>query len=180
MSADTRVVYANDHASEILERGLVLSVKNNYLVASTNLANERLCALVLNAGEAKSDATSSKNERFTSAAVGDAHSLDIMFRPLLSESITRGQLRDVMISFHDLNVLNADLPELFASLYGLTEKEALLGALLSGDISLGDAATRLGVSLSTARSHLQHLFLKTDTHRQSELVRRLSANAALY
>ena len=37
--------------------------------------------------------------------------------------------------------------------------------------SLEEVADKRGVSLNTARSHLKHAFAKTETSRQSELVR---------
>jgi DNA-binding CsgD family transcriptional regulator len=38
---------------------------------------------------------------------------------------------------------------------------------------LRDIADELSVSYQTVRTHLQHIFDKTDTHRQAELVRLL-------
>jgi hypothetical protein len=48
-------------------------------------------------------------------------------------------------------------------------------ALLDAD-RLADVAENLGVTLSTVRTHLQRTFEKTDTRRQSELVRLLLAH----
>ena len=55
-------------------------------------------------------------------------------------------------------------------LYSLTEGEADLALLLACGRTLLECAARRGVSLTTVRSHLQNIFGKTDTHRQSELV----------
>lgn len=57
------------------------------------------------------------------------------------------------------------------SLFGCTRAQALLAReLLHGD-GIPAAAARLGVSRSTARTHLLELFHKTGTNRQAELVR---------
>jgi DNA-binding CsgD family transcriptional regulator len=62
------------------------------------------------------------------------------------------------------------------ALYGLTKAEARIAqALLDAD-RLADVADNLGIALSTVRTHLQHAFEKTDTRRQSELVRLLLAH----
>jgi DNA-binding CsgD family transcriptional regulator len=62
------------------------------------------------------------------------------------------------------------------ALYGLTTAEARIAhALLDAD-RLADVAENLGVTLSTVRTHLQRAFEKTDTRRQSELVRLLLAH----
>jgi DNA-binding CsgD family transcriptional regulator len=56
-------------------------------------------------------------------------------------------------------------------LFGLTESETRLAALLMDDCTLNQAAKRLGVTQTTARGVLKSIFEKTDTHRQADLVR---------
>jgi len=62
-------------------------------------------------------------------------------------------------------------PEALTELYQLTHSEAELVRLLAEGLSLEEVAEKRGVSLNTARSHLKHAFAKTETSRQSELVR---------
>ena len=61
--------------------------------------------------------------------------------------------------------------EVLETIYSLTHSEAELVRLLSQGMSLEEAAEARGVSIHTARSHLKHVFAKTDTRRQGELVR---------
>ncbi len=61
------------------------------------------------------------------------------------------------------------LPGLVAA-YRLTGAEAALLAQLLRGATLADAASALHVAPSTARTHLAHLFAKTGTARQAELV----------
>lgn len=59
----------------------------------------------------------------------------------------------------------------FAALHGITPAERrVLEALLAGE-TLVEAAQRLGIGESTARTHLQSLFAKTGVARQPALVR---------
>lgn len=62
--------------------------------------------------------------------------------------------------------------------FGLTEAEAAVAALLVAETAgLRAIAGQLGVALSTVRTHLRHIFEKTGTHRQVDLVALLmSAN----
>jgi DNA-binding CsgD family transcriptional regulator len=62
---------------------------------------------------------------------------------------------------------------LLGSLYGLTRTETriALGVLRGADPR--HIAEEMSVSLTTVRTHLQHVFDKTDTHRQADLVRLL-------
>ncbi len=54
--------------------------------------------------------------------------------------------------------------------FGLTAAEARLACSLLGGGTLADAASRIGVSANTAKTHLQVVFQKTRTNRQPELV----------
>jgi DNA-binding CsgD family transcriptional regulator len=60
-------------------------------------------------------------------------------------------------------------------LYGLTKAEADVALLVLRGQGLTPIAEELSVSMTTVRTHLQHVFNKTDTHRQAELVRFLLA-----
>jgi DNA-binding CsgD family transcriptional regulator len=57
--------------------------------------------------------------------------------------------------------------------FDLTATEARLAVRLLRGETLEDAAHALGIKISTARTHLAHVFLKTGTSRQSELMRLL-------
>lgn len=59
--------------------------------------------------------------------------------------------------------------QLVRALFGLTEAEGEVYALVAAGSTVANAAARLGVQPSTVRSHLLRIFEKTGTHRQSEL-----------
>lgn len=61
-------------------------------------------------------------------------------------------------------------------LYSLTAAEARVAVAVLDAGSLQEIAGRLGVSANCIRIHLQHVFDKTGTHRQAELVRLLLAH----
>jgi DNA-binding CsgD family transcriptional regulator len=60
---------------------------------------------------------------------------------------------------------------LLRRLYGFTPTEADVAARIARGADPKEVADELSVSIATVRKHLQHLFDKTDTHRQAELVR---------
>lgn len=65
--------------------------------------------------------------------------------------------------------------DIVAKLFNLTGAELqLLLALLDG-ATLQSAAGQFGVSMATVKTHLQHIFAKTDTSRQSELIRKIAS-----
>jgi DNA-binding CsgD family transcriptional regulator len=65
-------------------------------------------------------------------------------------------------------------PALLAQLFSMTQAEAQIAlGILRGDPPK-QLAEQMSVSLATVRTHLQHVFDKTDTHRQADLVRILT------
>jgi len=61
-----------------------------------------------------------------------------------------------------------------ASLFGLTQAEAAVAGELLAGFELREIAERSGRSFNTVRTHLARLLAKTDTRRQSDLVRLLA------
>jgi DNA-binding CsgD family transcriptional regulator len=62
---------------------------------------------------------------------------------------------------------------LLRRLYGLTIAEADIALHIARGANLTEISDQLSVSITTVRKHLQHVYDKTDTHRQAELVRLL-------
>jgi DNA-binding CsgD family transcriptional regulator len=61
-----------------------------------------------------------------------------------------------------------------SNLFGLTKTEVRVLATLLGGDSVANVADRLRISTQTARTHVKRILRKTGTHRQSELVTRMS------
>jgi DNA-binding CsgD family transcriptional regulator len=105
--------------------------------------------------------------------------LSVLVAPLRGEhpfALERGATAILFVTDPDrvVRVPRSHLREL----YGLTEGEArTVEALLDAD-RLADVAQKLGVTLATVRTLLQRVFEKTDTHRQSELVRLMLAHGS--
>lgn len=70
--------------------------------------------------------------------------------------------------------------ESVAERFGLTAAERRLLSLLFAGASLGSAASSLGVARTTARTHLQRIFDKTGSRRQSDLVRLVALGPGFY
>jgi DNA-binding CsgD family transcriptional regulator len=76
----------------------------------------------------------------------------------------------VLISISDASKRTQGLAHLLRFLYGLTPTEALLAEGLADGDDLEEIAQRLRMTKGTARIHLRHVFLKTSTRRQAQLV----------
>ena len=60
--------------------------------------------------------------------------------------------------------------EAFAKLYGLTGSELRVLLAMAPGLSVKEAAEVLGVGETTAKTHLQHIYEKTGTSKQTELM----------
>ena len=68
-------------------------------------------------------------------------------------------------------VVGVTLPsEAFAKLYGLTDCERRVLVCLASSQCLKEIAFALGVSESTVKTHLSHIFGKTGSSKQTELL----------
>jgi DNA-binding CsgD family transcriptional regulator len=72
---------------------------------------------------------------------------------------------------HKAALDTASPPEVIAKIFGLTPSElrVLLGIVEVGGVS--ETAVALGIAEATVKTHLHHLFAKTGTSRQAELVK---------
>ncbi|MEN9873672.1 MAG: hypothetical protein RL186_569 [Pseudomonadota bacterium] len=82
-----------------------------------------------------------------------------------------GEAAAILILIQEANLMNG--PNLYdvTSTYGLTPSESRLLAILCQGLNVPQAAAKLDVAYSTARSHLQHVFDKTGVRRQADLMR---------
>lgn len=79
----------------------------------------------------------------------------------------------VLVAITDPAGRSAQQQRFWRRRFGLTAAEAAVAAAIVHGHGLQAVAEELGVSLSTVRTHQQHIFQKTQTHRQAELVRLL-------
>ena len=84
-----------------------------------------------------------------------------------------GEKRTALLKLYDEDRVLVVDENALVRLYGLTRGEASLAARLVRGKSIEEAANELFISIHTARTHLKRIFMKTDTHRQSELLVRL-------
>ena len=79
----------------------------------------------------------------------------------------------VLVVIQDPDRVPAPSQNWLRRLFGLTAAEVRLALQLFGGSTLAEAASALNISRATARVHLAHIFRKTRTARQAELIRLL-------
>lgn len=174
VTADAAVVFANSTAMDITGDSDGLAADSSGRLRATPSANQaRLSRLIREAagpegssGNVAITRPSGKRPLIVRVTPLDGMPGDAPPRP-------RAVLLLVVDPDHDLE----PQPKALHDLYGLTDAETLVAmGVIRGD-GLPAVADQLSVSLFTARTHLQHIFVKTGTHRQAELVRLLLSSA---
>jgi DNA-binding CsgD family transcriptional regulator/PAS domain-containing protein len=174
-ASDGRVVYMNAAAERQIKTGNSIRIVNSRIAASDPAARAALSNAIEKAARDDID----KDMREHSLAIPDVDGGSGYVATLLP--LERGQRSAIMAPFAaSVAVFTKDpdraplMPgEAFARLYRLTGAELRVLMALAQGLGATEAAGMLGISEPTVRSHLQHIFAKTDTPRQADLLRLL-------
>lgn len=166
MDGDRRLLQASPGARRLLAHCRSLRLVHGVLCAETNAEGARLAAAfrAVIGGEA--------GERTVRLGHGSAQ-LDITLALIEGAAEGRQVIATVrLVAQHR----TAQLDDA-AHRFGLTPAEARLLDILCTGVSVPQAAMRLGVARTTARTHLQRIFDKSGARRQSDLQRLVFAPA---
>lgn len=173
------LLFANQSAEQILARndGLSLDHQGN-LAAPT--ANDQLYQLIASAGHSNAILPAQSGGIFQLQRPSGLRPLSLLIAPLNHDlSHDNYHQPSVLIFITDPEQRTESTEAVLQQLYSLTPAEARLAAILVQGKSIATAATELHVTQNTARTHLKHIFEKTDVRRQSELVQLLLNSPAV-
>jgi DNA-binding CsgD family transcriptional regulator len=167
-----RITFANANGRAMLDDGAILSGRGGRLAAREAEADQALKE-VFAAADRGDDAVGAKGVVVSMVAPGGqryvAHVL-----PLTAGARRRaGKTYDAAaaIFVHEAALEMPSMPNALAKAYKLTAMEL---RVLLGIVQVGggpSVAEELGISETTVRSHLRHVYEKTGTNRQADLVR---------
>jgi DNA-binding CsgD family transcriptional regulator len=175
---NARIVFANRSGQIMLEDGKILRQKDFVLTAVDPKAGTALPEIIAAAGGGD-------------AAVGvSGISLPLSAppEPWLAHilPLTSGIMRDAGITYsavaavfvHQASPETPSAMEIMSKLYRLTPSELRVLAALSEVGGISAAAAVVGISEATVKTHLQRLFGKTGTNRQTDLVKLVASHAS--
>jgi DNA-binding CsgD family transcriptional regulator/PAS domain-containing protein len=170
-----RVMFANRVAEEILRRGDGLGLVRDQLRAARPEDSQKLAALI----EGAARTTLGLGER-PGGILALPTSAGIPVTVLVSPCPRLHLLEPAAFVFIGQPTGSMPIDERHvARKHGLTPAEArLLRALYDGK-RLSEYAASAGITINTAKTHLKHLFAKTGTERQADLVRMFVADPVL-
>jgi DNA-binding CsgD family transcriptional regulator len=165
--------FANRSALETLRRGDGIALARTGLVAE-RASDTRLLRLLLQEAISAPEKGEPQGSPITLPRKNVRSSLIVRVLPGPGlECWPDKEDRAALVTIYDEeNSVQVD-EAVLRKLYGLTRGEAALAVILLKGKSIEDAAVELFISPHTARTHLKRIFMKTDTHRQTELVVRI-------
>ena len=173
VSEGGRPQLANQAALAILRKCDGISLAKTTLVAE-RASDTRLLHRLLHEAIGSPQSGEPKESPFTLERKSSTNSLIVRVIPGPGLNCWQEpQHRTALLKLYDQDLGLVVDERALITLYGLTRGEAALAAKLVQGKSIEDAAAELFISAHTARTHLKRIFLKTDTHRQPELVVRM-------
>ncbi|TPI13613.1 hypothetical protein FJW06_12855 [Mesorhizobium sp. B4-1-3] len=173
VAASGEVLFANRTAEALLTEADGIRMEKSALRAARRADAAQFQRLIATAAE-RSDTAGGV---MALARPPPRRSLSVLVAPLKIESSWFVAGRPAAIVFvADPDSAPRTVQGQLRKLYRLTPAEAAVAIAIARGEGLQAAADELGISLTTARTHLQHVFEKTETRRQAELVRLIAAS----
>jgi DNA-binding CsgD family transcriptional regulator/PAS domain-containing protein len=166
---ESRIVYMNRAAEHQVKTGNALRIQDSRLVPVDRAARAALARAL---DDAIADEAEMPDSGFTLALPeGEKAGLVATILPLnRGERRHFGGAATTAIFVQDPVVVPPFPGEAFAKLYDLTGSELRVLLAMAPGLSVKEAAEMLGISDTTAKTHLQHIYAKTGTSKQTELM----------
>jgi DNA-binding CsgD family transcriptional regulator len=165
-----RIVRLNSAAERILTSGDGLSIRSGSIAATLTATNEQLQGIITHALAEQGSGSRSGDSVACSRPSGKRPYV-VHVVPLTSTL----EESEVLVMIVDPENEQEPPKALIRRLFGLTNAEADVALRIMRGDGLAPISKDLAVSKATVRTHLQHIFDKTNTHRQAELLRLLLA-----
>ena len=185
VDAGARIVFANASGQALLDEGKILCQKNRVLTAADPRLRKMLPGVIASAGDGD-------------AAVG-TNGIAVPLSPHPEQAphpeqpwlahilpLTSGARRHAGIEYsavaavfvHQASLETPSSMETLSKLYKLTPSELRVLAAVSEVGGVSAVAEVVGIAEATVKTHLQHLFAKTGTNRQTDLVKLVAVHAS--
>ena len=175
---NAHVVRVDAAAARILERHPEVAVVNTYLRVTHQADDAKLRDAI--AASILDSSSATPTYSFAMRLTANSN-LTLVIRALKPNANSANEKNAVAIVYlSDAEAESVVSEEQLVELFGLTTTEAALTRQLVCGRTLAEAAQILHLSEQTARTYSKHIFAKTGTHRQAELVRLILSSAALF
>jgi DNA-binding CsgD family transcriptional regulator len=177
VDGDGHIAFQNRAAELLLIQCDGLRLLHGVLTAASDEQTRKLRQFVANAIACGTMGTSQLQSELAISRPSGAPPLAVRIVPIRHPAIDgtgrHKQVAAVLIRSIEVKETARNLYEF----YQMTPAEARLTALIIGGYSLYGAAAHLSITKNTARTHMKRIYVKTETHRQVDLVRLLTNGA---
>lgn len=164
--------YMNQRAVSYLKGGEVLLLREGRLTISEPINASRLESLISAAAfSGRKEPVGAPGGAIKVSRDGTKGSLYITVVPVPRDNQFGDQGSSALVFIHDSSASRGSRASLMSQMYGLTPTEARVADLLLEGLEVRDVAERVGITLETCRFHIKRVLAKTDTHRQTQLLR---------
>jgi len=181
LDSRARVVSMNQCARELLERNDYLGVRGDALRCSAAVDGKPLYkAIELALAAHRNRCRAQRGVGLQLETCPGNGVLDVVVKPLISDPVL--DVRDkpaVVVYVNECRRPGIDLdPAVLVGMYGFTNCESQLATLLARGTTLADAASQLGVSINTIKTHMRGIYEKMGTNKQAQVVAQLNHSTA--
>ena len=171
LDGNRHVLIENASAARVLALEDGIEIRSAGLAAADARENTKLHQLIKAALESTEGQSLNGTSFMQISRPSGRQPLSVMVSPLLSAPAGALSSEAVVACFiSDPEAGHVPTLEALGQIYGLTPAEAEVVQLLAKGLPLDEIAADRGISLNTVRSHLKHIFSKTGTSRQGELL----------
>jgi DNA-binding CsgD family transcriptional regulator len=172
VTARGKVLFMNPAAHSIVDKKAGLSIDGTGLRALRPDDTSRLRALIGGAASTSARRGLQAGGSMSISRPNANSPLEILVSPVRIHEIWNvGERAVAAVYVTDPGLAPRTEEAMLRRLYGLTSREAKVFALLARSVSARKAADILGISYNTLKTHLRHIFMKTNTRNQLELAR---------
>jgi DNA-binding CsgD family transcriptional regulator len=172
ISASGRVLFANEIARKLLRTADGIMLTRGELHANTPAQTLRLREAATAALRVRERSDTTDTSAVVIQRPSGRRPLSILVAPLPQrESMPGFDAAAVAMFITDPERSAVPRVETIRSMLGLSPSEAQLAHMLASGLDITQVSHRLSIRVETARKRLKVIFQKTDTHRQSDLVR---------
>jgi len=171
LDGNRHVLIENASAARVLALEDGIEVRSTGLTAADARENTKLHELIKTALESAEGQSLDGTSFMQVSRPSGRQPFSVMVSPLLSAPAGALSSEAVVACFiSDPEAGHVPTRKALGQIYGLTPAEAEVVQLLAKGLPLDEIAADRGISLNTVRSHLKHIFSKTGTSRQGELL----------
>ncbi len=182
VTANSKLVSANQHAMDVLKSSNSLVINNSILCAVHAEQDQQLKQFIAKAANTTLN-DDSEQLSFIKINANDQKSvISILISPDPYPGIEYDNQANNYAAIFIASALEKQniSHTMLQTLFNLTPAEAKLAALLASGNSLGQAADHSCISKNTAKVQLKSIFLKMDISRQADLIKKILTSPAVF